>query len=69
MGLETFKTNITTTQQADYLLLLLRQRISDAVIYFRPQGAAHICHIKTNRDIADIASALIVNEGFDCKKI
>lgn len=69
MGLELFTTNITTQHQADHLLLVLRQRISDAVIYFRPRGAVHICHIQTNRDIADIARALFLKEGFDCQKL
>ncbi|KOS05696.1 hypothetical protein AM493_06340 [Flavobacterium akiainvivens] len=69
MGLEIFKTNVTTQQQADYLLLLLRQRISDGIIYFYPQGTVHTCHIQTNRDITDIACAFFNKEGFDCQKL
>jgi hypothetical protein len=69
MGLEIFKTNVTTQQQADQLLYLLRQRISDGVIYFYLQEAVHVCHIETNREISDIACALFLKEGFDCKKI
>jgi hypothetical protein len=69
MGLEIFKTNIATQQQADKLLYVLRQRISDGVIYFYPLGKVHLCHIQTNREIADIACALFTKEGFECKKL
>ena len=68
MALETFTTNITTQQQAEYLLQILRQRISDGVIYFSLQGSVHICEIKTNREISDIALALFIKEGFACQK-
>jgi hypothetical protein len=69
MGMETFKINIASAQQAEHMLLLLRQRISDAVIYVKPQGAAHICHIQTNRDVTDVARALFIQEGIDCQKL
>lgn len=69
MGLAVFKTSVTTQQQADYLLHLLRQRISDGIIYFHPQGPVHNCHIQTNRDIADIACSFFNKEGFDCQKL
>lgn len=69
MALEIFKTNIATRQQAELLLQLLRQRISDGIIYFQLQEAAHVYHIKTNREISDIAVAIFAKEGFDCKKL
>jgi hypothetical protein len=69
MGLEVFRTNVTTPQQADYLLLLLRQRISDGIIFFYPVDGVHTCHIQTNRDITEIAYASFTKEGFDCQKI
>lgn len=69
MALEIFKTNIATRQQAALLLQLLRQRISDGIIYFHLKETAHIFHIKTNREISDIAVAIFAKEGFDCKKL
>lgn len=69
MGPERFATNVTTQNQADRLVLVLRQRVSDAVIYFRLMGSVHICHIQINRDVADIARALFLKESFDCQKI
>lgn len=69
MALEIFKTNIKTQKQAELLLMLLRQRISDGIIYFHLQEAAHVYHIQTNREISDIAVAIFTKEGFDCKKL
>lgn len=69
MGLEIFKTNVSTRQQADYLLIMLRQRISDGIIYFYPEDTVHTFHIRTNREIAEIACAFFSKEGFDCQKL
>jgi len=69
MALEIFKTNIATQPQAELLLHLLRERISDGTIYFHLQESAHIYHIQTNREISDIAVAIFTKEGFDCKKL
>ena len=69
MALEIFRTNIAKRQQAELLLQLLRQRISDGIIYFHLKEKAHIFHIQTNREISDIAVAIFAKEGFDCKKL
>jgi hypothetical protein len=69
MGLEILQTNVATPQQANRLLHLLRQRISDGKIHFYKHGAVHTCHIETNREIYDVACALFTNEGFECQKL
>ena len=69
MALEIFKTNIAKRQQAELLLQLLRQRISDGIIYFHFKEATHIYHIQTNREISDIATAIFAKEGYDCTKL
>ena len=69
MGLEIFKTDIVTEQEANYLLHLLRRCISDSIIYFYSEGFGYVFRIQTNREISDVACSLFMNEGFNCQKL
>ena len=69
MGLEIFKTNVETPQEADYLLRLLRRSVSDALINFDLEDPNRIFSIETNRETSEIVCSLFVKQGFYCKKL
>jgi len=50
MGLEIFKTNVETPQEADYLLRVLRRSVSDALINFDLEDPNRTFSIETNRE-------------------
>ena len=69
MGLEIFKTNVKTLQEADYLLRVLRRSVSDAQINFDLEDPNRIFSIETNRETSEIVCSLFVKQGFYCKKL
>lgn len=69
MSLEIFTTNVQNQQEADHLLRLLRQRISDGVIYFDLKDSKCVLRIETNREVSEVACSVVSMQGFNCKKI
>ena len=69
MGLEIFKTNVETPQEADYLLHVLRRSVSDALISFDLEDPNRIFSIETNRETSEVVCSLFVKQGFYCQKI
>lgn len=69
MGLEIFKTNVETLQEADFLLRVLRRSLSDALINFDLEDPNRIFSIETNRETSEIVCLLFVKQGFYCQKL
>ena len=69
MGLEIFKTNIETQQQAQYLAKVLQHAISDGVIRFELEDSSHIFSIETNREIEGVALSVFIKQGVSCQKL
>ncbi|QEE51008.1 hypothetical protein FUA48_15915 [Flavobacterium alkalisoli] len=69
MGLEIFKTNIETEEQAQYLAKVLQHVISDGMIRFELENASHIFSIETNREIEGVALSVFIKQGISCQKL
>lgn len=69
MGLEIFKTNVETQQEADYLFRLLQHSVSDGVINFDLKDSNHVLRIEVNREISEVVCSLFAKQGFYCQKL
>jgi hypothetical protein len=69
MHIESYKTNVTTKEDANFIVVLLQFIISDCVMNFELEDCNHILKIETNRDIKEMVYGVFNKQGFYCQKL
>ena len=69
MHIESYKTDVTTKEDASFIVVLLQFIISDCVMNFELEDCNHILRIETNRDIKEMVYGVFNKQGFYCQKL
>lgn len=69
MHIESYKTDVTTTEDASFIVVLLQFIISDCIMNFDLENNDHILRIETNRDIKEMVYNVFNKQGFYCQKL
>ena len=69
MHIESYKTNVTTKEEARFIIVLLQFIISDCIMNFDLHDHDYLLRIKTNRDIKEMVYGVFNKQGFYCQKI
>lgn len=69
MHIESYKTDVTTKEDASFIVVLLQFIISDCIMNFELENSNHILKIETNRDIKEMVYGVFNKQGFYCQKI
>ena len=69
MEIEAYKTDVTTREEARFIVALLQFVISDCIMDFDLEDSNHILRIETNREIKEMVYGVFNKQGFYCQKI
>ncbi|BFM45399.1 hypothetical protein CFS9_40400 [Flavobacterium sp. CFS9] len=69
MNIETYKTDVTTKEEAKFVVALLQFVISDCIMNFDVEDKNHVLTIETNREIKDMVYGVFNKQGFYCQKL
>ncbi|AYN04817.1 MULTISPECIES: hypothetical protein [Flavobacterium] len=69
MRTESYKTDVTTKEDASFIVVLLQFIISDCIMNFDLDNSDHILRIETNRDIKEMVYGVFNKQGFYCQKL
>ncbi|MEZ0129135.1 hypothetical protein AB9T88_04890 [Flavobacterium sp. LBUM151] len=69
MNIEAYKTDVTTREEARFIVALLQFVISDCIMNFDLDDSNHILRIETNRDIKEMVYGVFNKQGFYCQKL
>jgi len=69
MILEIFRTNVSSTKQANIVLKSLQLALSDCIINFDLEDVDKILRIEANRDVAYQVVRLVTAKGFLCERL
>ena len=69
MHIESYKTDVTTKEDANFIVVLLQFIISDCIMKFDLENNNHILRIETNRDIKEMVYGVFNKQGFYCQKL
>ena len=69
MKIESYKTDVKTKEDANFIVLLLQFVISDCKMNFHLEDQNHILKIETSRDIKELVYGVFNKQGFYCKKL
>ncbi|KUJ62425.1 hypothetical protein AR687_08185 [Flavobacteriaceae bacterium CRH] len=69
MHIESYKTDVTTKEDANFIVVLLQFIISDCIMNFDLDDCNHILRIETNRDIKEMVYGVFNKQGFNCQKL
>ncbi|WP_428232560.1 hypothetical protein [Flavobacterium sp.] len=69
MNIESYKTDVTTKEEASSIVVLLQFIISDCIMNFDLENSDRILRIETNRDIKDMVYRVFNKQGFYCQKL
>jgi hypothetical protein len=69
MNIEAYKTDVTTKEDARFIVALLQFIISDCIMNFDLEDSNHVLRIETNRDIKEMVYGVFTKQGFYCKKL
>jgi hypothetical protein len=69
MHIESYKTDVTTTEDASFIVVLLQFIISDCIMNFDLENNNNILRIETNRDIKEMVYGVFNKQGFYCQKL
>lgn len=69
MNIEAYKTDVTTKEDARFIVALLQFVISDCIMNFDLEDANHILRIETNREIKEMVYGVFNKQGFYCQKL
>jgi hypothetical protein len=69
MHIESYKTDVTTKEDASFIVVLLQFIISDCIMNFEIENSERILRIETNRDIKEMVYGVFNKQGFYCQKL
>ena len=69
MKVEIFKTNITQSKQANYIVSLLQLYFSDCLINFDLEDCDRILRIEGNRESFDMVTQVVDQQGYLCEML
>ncbi|OMQ13041.1 hypothetical protein [[Flexibacter] sp. ATCC 35103] len=69
MHIESYKTDVTTKEDAKFIVVLLQFIISDCIMNFDLENNDRVLKIETNRDIKEMVYGVFNKQGFHCQKI
>jgi hypothetical protein len=69
MHIESYKTDVTTKEDANFIVMLLQFIISDCVMNFDLDDRDYVLKIETNRDIKEMVYGVFNKQGFYCQKL
>ena len=69
MRIESYKTDVTTKEEASFIVVLLQFIISDCIMNFDLENNNQILRIETNRDIKEMVYGVFNKQGFYCQKL
>jgi hypothetical protein len=69
MYIESYKTDVTTKEDARFIVVLLQFVISDCIMNFDLENNDHILRIETNREIKEMVYGVFNKQGFYCQKL
>jgi hypothetical protein len=69
MHIESYKTDVTTKEDASFIVVLLQFIISDCSMNFDLDDRDHVLRIETNRDIKEMVYSVFNQQGFYCQKL
>ncbi|PTT10290.1 hypothetical protein DBR27_06485 [Flavobacterium sp. HMWF030] len=69
MNIEAYKTDVTTKEDARFIVALLQFVISDCIMNFDLEDSNHILKIETNREIKEMVYSVFNKQGFYCQKL
>lgn len=69
MHIESYKTDVTTKEDASFIVVLLQFIISDCIMNFHLENNVRILRIETNRDIKEMVYGVFNKQGFYCQKL
>ncbi|TPG45224.1 hypothetical protein [Flavobacterium pectinovorum] len=69
MKIEAYKTDITTGEDARFIVALLQFVISDCIMNFDLEDSNHVLRIETNREIKEMVYGVFNKQGFYCQKL
>ncbi|OXB00881.1 hypothetical protein [Flavobacterium pectinovorum] len=69
MEIEAYKTDVTTREDARFIVALLQFVISDCIMNFDLEDSNHILRIETNREIKEMVYGVFNKQGFYCQKL
>lgn len=69
MNIEAYKTDITTKEDARFIVALLQFVISDCIMNFDLEDTNHVLRIETNREIKEMVYGVFNKQGFYCQKL
>jgi hypothetical protein len=69
MNIEFYKTDVTTNEDASFIVVLLQFIISDCIMNFDLEDRNRILRIETNRDIKEMVYGVFNKQGFYCQKL
>ncbi|MWB94106.1 hypothetical protein GON26_07005 [Flavobacterium sp. GA093] len=69
MKIESYKTDVTTQEEASFIVVLLQFVISDCIMNFDLEDSNHILRIETNREIKEMVYGVFNKQGFYCQKL
>ncbi|MBS7229454.1 hypothetical protein KHA90_00315 [Flavobacterium psychroterrae] len=69
MHIETYKTDVKSTEDASFIVMLLKFIISDCIMKFDFENNENILRIETNREIKEMVYGVFTKQGFYCQKI
>jgi len=68
-NIEAYKTDITTKEDARFIVRLLQFVISDCIMNFDLEDSNHVLKIETNREIKEMVYGVFNKQGFYCQKL
>ncbi|WP_264537862.1 hypothetical protein [Flavobacterium sp. N1736] len=67
MNIEAYKTDVTTKEDARFIVALLQFVISDCIMNFDLEDSNRVLRIETNRDIKEMVYGVFNKQGFYCQ--
>ncbi|WP_337965365.1 hypothetical protein [uncultured Flavobacterium sp.] len=68
-NIEAYKTDITTKEDARFIVRLLQFVISDCIMNFDLEDSNHVLKIETTREIKEMVYGVFNKQGFYCQKL
>ncbi|RZJ51590.1 MAG: hypothetical protein EOO44_14410 [Flavobacterium sp.] len=69
MKTESYKTDVTTREDARFIVSLLQFVISDCIMNLDFEDHNHVLKIETNREIKEMVYGVFTKQGFYCQKL
>lgn len=69
MRIESYKTDVKTKDDANFIVILLQFVISDCKMNFDFENPNPILKIETSRDIKELVYGVFNKQGFYCQKL